>query len=51
MGVEIGDSPVNTIDAFTRRFAPILDPRSQQRGWRFELGKALPTLMSFAAVR
>ncbi len=49
--VDIGDNAVKTIDAFTRRFAPMLDPRSQRRGWRFALGMALPALMSFAVVR
>lgn len=47
----MGDSPMKTSNALTRRFAPILDPPPQQRPWRVELGKALPALTLFVSVR
>ncbi|MFF4801269.1 hypothetical protein ACFY1U_23225 [Streptomyces sp. NPDC001351] len=47
----MGDSPMQTSNALTRRFAPRLDSPPQQRRWRVELGKALPALTLFVSVR
>lgn len=47
----MGDSPTQTSNALMRRITPRLDPPTQQRRWRIELGKALPALTLFVSVR
>lgn len=47
----MGDSPMKTSNALTRRFTPSIDPAPQQRRWRVELEKALPALSLFVSVR